>query len=102
MVTQEILDNDFRNINKPSADAFNRGDQQIRANCDMTVLELIDVTDRRHPIPVDPISKSFEDNHIDKSKIEIGGNIIDLNQIKKDVAFITSQDKEFIFHQLVS
>ena len=68
----------------------------------MTVLELIDVTDRRHPIPVDPISKSFDDNHDDKSKIEIGGNIIDLHQIKQDIAFITSQDKEFVFHQLVS
>ena len=68
----------------------------------MTVLELIDVTDRRHPIPVDPISKSFDDNHSDKSKIEIGGNIIDLHQIKQDIAFITSQDKEFVFHQLVS
>ena len=69
----------------------------------MTVLELIDVSDRRHPVPVDPISKSFTDNnHIDKSKIEIGGNIIDLHQIKKDIAFITSQDKELVFHQLVS
>ena len=105
MVTQEIIDNDFNNINKPSADAFNRGDQYVRANCDFTVLELVDNTDRRHPVPVDPASKAFAKNdgsQIDKTKIEIGGNIINLDQIKKDVAWIASQDKEYILHQVVS
>lgn len=105
LVTQEILDNDFLNINKPSADTFNRGDQYVRANCDFTVLEFIDVTDRRHPVPVDPMSKAFSngnDSQIDKTKIEIGGNVVDLEQIKKEVAWITSQDKEFILHQVVS
>ena len=105
-MTQDIIDNNFNNINKPSADSFNRVDQQARANCDFTVLELIDVTDRRHPVPVDPFSKAFSngsDNHFpDKSKIEIGGNTINLDQIKKDVAYITSQDKEFIMHNVVS
>lgn len=105
MVTQEILDNDYRNINKPSADAFNRGDQYVRSNCDFTVLELVDVTDRRHPVPVDPMSKAFSNGNssqIDKTKIEIGGNLVDLEQIKKEVAWIASQDKEFILHQVVS
>ena len=105
MVTQEVLDNDYTNINKLSADAFNRGDQYVRANCDFTVLEFIDNTDRRHPVPVDPMSKAFakgDDSQIDKTRIEIGGNVVDLEQIKKEIAWITSQDKEYILHQVVS
>ena len=81
LVTQEIIDNDFNNINKPSADAFNRGDQYVRANCDFTVLEFIDNTDRRHPVPVDPMSKAFakgNNSQTDKTKIEIGGNVVDI------------------------
>lgn len=63
------------------------------------------MTDRRHPVPVDPMSKAFsngEDGPVDKSKIEIGGSTINLEQIKKDLAFIASQDKEYVIHQVVS
>ena len=54
---------------------------------------------------MDPLSSSFapDDHHkFDPSKIEIAGNIVNLDQIKKDVAYITSQDKELVMGMLVS
>ena len=104
-MTQEIIDFSYREINKFSTDAFNRADQKCRSYCDFTVLELINVTDRRHPLPVDPISKAFVpmgNKKIDPTKIEIAGNRINLEEIKKDVAFLTSQDKDHVIHMLVS
>ena len=68
-------------------------------------MELVNVTDKSHPIPVDPLSSSFapDDHHkFDPSKIEMAGNIVNLDQIKKDVAYITSQDKELVMGMLVS
>ena len=60
LVTQEIIDFSYRTINQPGLDSFNRNDQQCRAYCDFTVLELIDITDRRHPVPVDPLRLVFK------------------------------------------
>ena len=90
---------------RPETDAFNRNDQKSRAYCDFTVLELVNVTDKSHPIPVDPLSAAFapDDHHkFDPEKIQIAGNTINLDQIKKDVAYITSQDKELVMGMLVS
>ena len=105
-VTQEIIDFSWKNTNcAPTADAFNRNDQKDRAYCDFTVLELVNVTDKSHPIPVDPLSTAFapeDHNNFDPTKIEIAGNIINLDKIKKDVAYITSQDKEMVMGMLVS
>ena len=63
------------------------------------------MTDKSHPIPVDPLSKAFapkDHDKFDPSKIEIAGNTVDLDEIKKDVAFLTSQDKELVMGMLVS
>ena len=85
------------------SDAFNRHDQQCRSYCDFTVLELIDMTDRRHPTPLDPISKAFESLEgakVNPKQVQIAGNIVNLDEIKKDVAFLTSQDKDHSMNML--
>ena len=105
-MTQEIIDFSWKYTNfKPDLDAFNRSDQKDRSYCDFTVLELIDVTDKSHPVPVDPLSKAFApkgQNKLDQTRIEIAGNIVNLEEIKKDIAYITSQDKELVMNMLVS
>ena len=105
-VTQEIIDFSWKYTNfRPDLDTFNRSDQKDRSYCDFTVLELIDVTDKSHPVPVDPLSKAFapkNHNKMDPSRIEIAGNVVNLEKIKKDVAYIASQDKELVMGMLVS
>ena len=49
-------------------------------------------------------SKAFvpgQGSSIDPTKIQIAGNVVNLDQIKKDVAFLTSQDKEHVMNMLV-
>ena len=105
MVTQEIINQKFSHINRPSSDAWNRNDQKLRSPCDFTVLEFVDLTDKYHPKPVDPLARAFvnqSDELPDITKIQIGDNIINLSEIKSEVAYITSQDKELAMNGLVS
>ena len=105
MVTQEIINQKFSHINRPSSDAWNRNDQKLRSPCDFTVLEFVDLTDKYHPKPVDPLARAFvnqSDELPDITKIQIGDNTINLSEIKSEVAYITSQDKELAMNGLVS
>ena len=105
MVTQEIIHQKFSHINRPSTDAWNRNDQQVRSPCDFTVLELVDMTDKFHPRPVDPLARSFvppNEEHPDKTKIQLGQNVVNLEEIKSEIAYLTSQDKELCMNGLVS
>ena len=88
-----------------SSDAWNRADQQCRAAMDFTVLEFIDISDKYRPQPIDPRARAFaprEGQEVDLKKIQVGQNTVDLEEIKHDVAFLASQDKEYIMNQLVS
>ena len=105
MVTQETIHQKFSHINKISTDAWNRNDQQVRSPCDYMVLELVDLTDKYHPKPVDPLARSFvphDEDQPDTRKIQIGKSVVNLEEIKSDVAYLTSQDKELCMNGLVS
>ena len=104
-MTQENIHQKFSHINRPSSDAWNRCDQKTRSPCDFTVLEFTDLTDKYHPRPVDPLARAFSDqndNKTDPSRIQIGDNVIDLNEIKSEIAYLTNQDKELSMNSLVS
>ena len=104
LVTQEMIHQKFARINHMSADAWNRGDQQARSCCDFTVLELIDMSDKYRPKPVDPLARAFatdDGTNPDPTRIQIGENTINLEEIKQDIGFLTNQDKDFVMNQLV-
>ena len=86
LCTTQVFNFSFNDIND-TYDSVNRIDQKVRSQVSFSALELVDVTDQLHPRPVDPLSKAFSQPGINPSNrpssIEIGGYVIDLDEINK-------------------